>query len=166
MMIRNVFFIEKLTHDAYFIQIPKITGKTSARVETVLSIFDQRCKVKDDNHRLKFDSEKTKTNKFLRLVFRILERLQGDVEMEELMSLEDTFLLEQEMLADEVRKDLKQAQKQCKEEQMKREEAQRRHKEAQKKHKEAQRKHKEEQKKREAAEQKLKELQALLDKKK
>ena len=35
-------FIERLTHEAYFVQMPLIDGKLSSRLEKVLSVFEQR----------------------------------------------------------------------------------------------------------------------------
>ena len=55
-------FIERLTHDAYFIQIPKITGSTATSLESVLSIFDQSRKVEGDGHRLEVDDATAKAD--------------------------------------------------------------------------------------------------------
>jgi len=35
-------FIEKLTHDCYVVQIPRIEGKLQSRLEKLLSLFEQR----------------------------------------------------------------------------------------------------------------------------
>ena len=53
-------FIEQLTHDAFFIQIPKIKGRMGTDMERVLCVFDQHRKLKDDTHRLEFDEKVVK----------------------------------------------------------------------------------------------------------
>lgn len=68
--------------------------------------------------------------------------------MEQLMSLEDTFLLEQEMIAEGVRMELKKEKKLREQEQKEKEESQRREQEAQRRQ--------------EAAEQRVKQLEKLL----
>jgi predicted transposase/invertase (TIGR01784 family) len=57
-------FIEALTHQAYFIQIPRLPNKQQSRVERVLSIFSQQWVVETDSKRLLQipDSLKTEDN--------------------------------------------------------------------------------------------------------
>ena len=40
-------FIEKLTHDSYIVQIPRIEGKLGSRLEQILSFFEQKYYVDD-----------------------------------------------------------------------------------------------------------------------
>ncbi len=172
-------FVEQLTHDAYFIQIPKITGKMGSELERVLCIFDQHRVVKDDSHRLEIDEKVVKADPLLTKVFTTLNRLQESAEMEKLMSLEDVYLLEQKQLADEVRDELRLERKKREEEQQRREEEQKLREEEQKRRKESdkrweeeqmrreeeQKRREEEQKRREAAEKELARLRKQLDEK-
>jgi hypothetical protein len=95
-------FIDQLTHDALFIQIPKIKGFTGSRLERILAIFDQRCKVRGDAHRLALQEDLRHADPLLERMLRTLNRLQESPEMEQLMSLEDVYQLEQEQLAQEL----------------------------------------------------------------
>lgn len=45
-------FIEALTHDAYFVQIPRLTPKHQTRLERVLSLFSQDFIIDPRNHRI------------------------------------------------------------------------------------------------------------------
>jgi len=42
-------WIESLTHDGYFVQIPRVKGKPRTSLEKLLSIFEQRCFIDDKN---------------------------------------------------------------------------------------------------------------------
>lgn len=116
-------FIEQLSHDAIFVQIPKIKGKTGTELERTLSIFDQHCKLKEDGHRLEFDENLVKTYPLLSKIYRALNRIQESPEMEKMMTLEDIFLAEQREEAAEVRKQLEEEQKRRQEAEKRREEA-------------------------------------------
>jgi len=41
--------IEALTHDGYFVQIPRVKGKPRTSLEKLLSVFEQRCFIDDKN---------------------------------------------------------------------------------------------------------------------
>ena len=88
-------FIEQLSHDSIFVQIPKIKGKMGTELERVLSIFDQQRKLEEDHHRLEFDEKLVNTYPLIGKMCRALNRLQESPEMEQLMTLEDIFLIEQ-----------------------------------------------------------------------
>jgi hypothetical protein len=121
-------FVEQLTHDAFFIQIPKIEGRTGTEMERVLSVFDQHRAVKGDAHRLEFEEALVQNDPLLARILRTLGRLQENPEMEKLMSLEDVYLLEQQQLAEEAewaRAELLEEKKRREEEQQRREEAER-----------------------------------------
>lgn len=48
-------FIESLTHDSIIVQIPFLQKRTRNRLERLLNIFDQNCRLKDDDHFLEID---------------------------------------------------------------------------------------------------------------
>ena len=176
-------FIENLTHDALFVQIPKIKGKTGTEMERVLSIFDQSRKVKGDNHRLEIDAKLAEADPLLGQMCRVLNQLNQDPEMEKLMKLEDIFLLEQQEEAARVRKEMteqlkkeqqrrQKAEKRSEKELKRREEADQRREEADQRREEADQRREEEQKlreesdqRREEAEEEVARLRKLLDEK-
>ena len=157
-------FIENLTHDALFIQIPKIKGKTGTELERVLSVFDQSRKVKGDNHRLEIDPKLAEVDPLLGKMCRALNQLNLDPEMEKLMKLEDIFQLEQLEEAARVRKEmteqLETEQKRRQKEQKRRQKAEKRREEEQKRREEADQRREEEQKRREEADQRREEAEA------
>jgi hypothetical protein len=126
-------WIEGLTHDAWFIQIPKIRGIGQGRssLERLLSVFDQSLQVQGDAHRLDYAPRdgKLEGDELLQRVLRRLHKLQADPEMERIMSAEDVFELEQkrihEDLTTELRRELAESERRREEEQRRREEEQR-----------------------------------------
>lgn len=48
-------FIESLTHDSIIVQIPFLKKRTRNRLERLLNIFDQDCRVEGDDHLLEID---------------------------------------------------------------------------------------------------------------
>jgi len=172
-------FIEQLTHEALFVQIPKIGAKRGSRLEQVLAVFDQSQKLEGDAHRLAVQEDLAQTDPVLERMLRKLNRLQESPEMEQIMSLEDLYQLEQEQLSLELeaaRRALRKEQS-CREEQDARlkeqagrleekqrrlEEEQRRLEEEQRRLEEEQRRREEEQRRREAAEQEIELLRKLL----
>jgi len=153
-------FIEQLTHDAFFIQIPKITGKMCTEMERVLSVFDQHRMVAGDKHRLEFDSNLMNSDPLVGKIRRILNRLQESPDMEKLMTLEDVLLFEQKQAVEEVRIEL---ERELKKERALREKEQRKREKEQRIREEAQRIQQEEQQKRLAAESEVARLRKLLE---
>ena len=138
-------WIEGLTHDAWFIQIPRIGARGTARtpLERLLSVFDQTRQVEGDAHRLDYagGSGKLKGDKLMQKLLRKLHKLQTSPEMERMMSAEDVFELEQrrlhEDLTKEIRRELAESERRREEEQKRREESERRREEEQKRREEA-----------------------------
>ncbi len=48
-------FIESLTHDSIIVQIPFLQKRTRNRLERLLNIFDQNCRLEEDDHLLEID---------------------------------------------------------------------------------------------------------------
>lgn len=123
-------FIELLTHDAYFVQIPRIDGSLATELERVLSVFDQQRKLENDRHRLEVDINPVHSYPLLKRIYRILNKVQEDPEIERAMNLEDLFILEQQDAAQAERKlrleaevQREEAEVRCNEERRKREAA-------------------------------------------
>ena len=151
-------FIELLTHDALFVQIPKIGPRPEGRLERLLAVFDQRRKLEGDSHRLAVEEELSQTDPVLERMLRTLNRLQESQEMEQIMTLEDLYQLEQEQLNLE----LEATRDALRKEQTRREEEQRRREEEQRRREEEQRRREEEQRFREEEQRLRVEQQALL----
>jgi len=103
-------WIEGLTHDAWFIQIPRIRGGGDrTALERLLSVFDQTRQVEGDAHRLDYagGDGKLKGDELLQRVLRRLHKLQADPELERIMSAEDVFELEQKRILEDFTKALR-----------------------------------------------------------
>jgi hypothetical protein len=150
---RRPDFVERLTHDAWFVQIPRIRGIELAPEgtpsERILSVFDQSRMLEGDRHRLDYQAPDAKLDKILARIVRQLHKLQTDPEMERIMSAEDLFEIEQQRIHEDLTQALFESEKLREEERRLREEEQRRREE--------------EQKGREAAEQEISRLRKLLE---
>jgi hypothetical protein len=83
---REEDFVSLLTHESYFIQIPKLAEPTKTKIEEVLSVFNQALKTKDE-HTLNYEAATQDP-----LVQKILTRLTraiADGEMRRKMDIED-----------------------------------------------------------------------------
>jgi hypothetical protein len=79
-------FIKLLTHESYFIQIPKLIEPTKTRVERILSIFNQTMKSSDD-HSLNF--ELIDDDPLLQKMVNRLTRAIASEDMRRKMNVED-----------------------------------------------------------------------------
>jgi len=138
---RRPDFVERLTHDAWFVQIPRIRGLGLATegtpLERILSVFDQSRMLEGDRHRLDYQAPDAKLDKILARIVRQLHKLQTDPEMERIMSAEDLFEIEQQRIHEDLAQALVESEKlreeECRlreEEQARREESDRRREEA------------------------------------
>jgi len=104
--------LEGLTHDAWFIQIPRIRGRGPTALERLLSVFDQSLRVQGDAHRLDYAGGDEKLgDDLLRRILRRLHKFQTDPDMERIMSAEDVFELEQQRIHEDLARDLAREQK-------------------------------------------------------
>jgi hypothetical protein len=71
-------FIESLTHDGYFVQVPRITGNLSTTLEQMLSLFEQQ-NFKDDKNTIKDYSYKVE-NEIIKEMLSILQYVAADPE--------------------------------------------------------------------------------------
>jgi hypothetical protein len=79
-------FIKLLTHESYFIQIPRLVEPTKTRIEKVLSVFNQTFKSSDD-HALNY--ELTDDDPLLQKMVNRLTRAIADEDMRRKMNVED-----------------------------------------------------------------------------
>lgn len=89
-------FIELLTHDAYFIQLKYLKGKTSTKLENILQVFSQQYET-ENKQQLDFKGDLTEP-----LTQKIVNRLGRAIANEEMrnkMDMEDEleFVLEREL---------------------------------------------------------------------
>jgi hypothetical protein len=85
-------FIESLTHDSYIIQVQRLRKKHRNKLETLLSIFDQRNTSKESKHFL--DLFEASYPYEFRVIIRRLEKASASKELCDDMELEDDFLEE------------------------------------------------------------------------
>jgi len=80
-------FIERLTHDSYVIQIPRLKLKMKTRLEKVLSVFKQEDFIADDHHlkAYKYEIEDEVTQ----VLVKQLEKAAASRELLEQMELEE-----------------------------------------------------------------------------
>ena len=84
-------FVESLTHDSIIVQIPRLKGSISNRLEKVLSVFDQTKKDKDNRQVLNIDEELYKDDEEMMLILRRLLSAASDAELRHDMNVEDEF---------------------------------------------------------------------------
>ncbi len=99
-------FIESLTHDSIIVQIPFLQKRTRNRLERLLNIFDQNCRLEEDDHLLEID-ESLFHEEDAPVLTRLLKagvapdiRRSMDVEDEILSEIEarDTVIMQKEQL--------------------------------------------------------------------
>jgi hypothetical protein len=79
-------FIKLLTHESYFIQIPRLVEPTKTRIEKVLSVFNQTYKSSDE-HSLNY--ELIDDDPLIQKMVNRLTRAIADEEMRRKMNIED-----------------------------------------------------------------------------
>jgi len=99
-------FIESLTHDSIIVQIPFLKKRTRNRLERLLNIFDQDCRVEGDDHLLEIDESLFQVED-VPVLTRLLKagvapdvRRSMDVEDEILSEIEarDTVIMQKDQL--------------------------------------------------------------------
>ncbi len=79
-------FVKLLTHESYFVQIPRLVEPTKTRIEKVLGIFNQSLKSSDD-HSLQY--ELIDDDPLLQKIVNRLTRAMADENMRRRMNVED-----------------------------------------------------------------------------
>lgn len=81
-------FIEKLTHDSYVVQIPRLSEKMQTHVEKVLSVFSQRW-VTDNKRILNYPADLQ--DESLQPILQRLARAAESEEVQKQIQIEETF---------------------------------------------------------------------------
>ena len=83
----KVSLAEHLTHDCYIVQLGRITGKMSSRLEKLLSVFEQRYFI-DNTKKTSKKYPHTTDDKIIRLMLEILEHVNADPEHQQEIEME------------------------------------------------------------------------------
>ena len=84
-------FIDSLTHDSIIVQVPLLHGQINNRLDKVLSVFDQTCKDKIDQHVLNLDDTLYKDDADMQLILHRLLMAATNAEMRQDMLVEDNY---------------------------------------------------------------------------
>lgn len=102
-------FIEKLTHDSYVIQIPRLKKKVRNELEGVLKVFNQSYNTNDDKKTLEFNPAEFEGNELLKMIAARLrkgateEELLRKIEIEEeVESIIEQHIREKQELAEKL----------------------------------------------------------------
>lgn len=84
-------FVESLVHDSIIVQIPRLRGRVSNRLEQVLSVFDQSFKDKYNHQVMNIDEDKYADDEEMqRIIHRLLSAV-SDAELRHEMNVEDEY---------------------------------------------------------------------------
>ena len=136
--------MERLTHDAYAVQIPALGDQQRNEVEELLAIFRQEHLVGDLGHLVAFDEDHPPSD-LLQRILRMLTYLAAEPDIQRKMDVEDEMYFtlsaetaEAERRAAEAERQLADAERRLAEEQRQREEAEQQCAEEQRQREEAQ----------------------------
>ena len=87
-------FIERLTHNSFVIQIPKLHVEQKTRLELILSVFQQEHFIDETRHLKSYDYETT--DDLIIKILKQLEKAAGDEELHHQLELEEMALREYE----------------------------------------------------------------------
>ena len=118
-------FVESLTHDSIFVQIPLLHGKINNHLDKVLTVFDQNRKYKEDKHLMQISDHAFEDDPEVRHMLHRLTMAAADPEMRHYMNVEDeiysgiverdTQLLEKDKQIEEQNNQIEEQDKQIKE---------------------------------------------------
>lgn len=83
------YFIEQLSHDSYFIQIPRLHKKHRNELERILKVFNQSYKWQEDSRLISISEDELSKNDLLKKIGDRLMRAAADEEMLARMDLEE-----------------------------------------------------------------------------
>ncbi len=84
-------FVESLTHDSIFVQIPLLHGKVNNKLDKVLSIFDQSIRDEHNPHILHIDESKYSDDPEMMYMIHRLTAAAADAELRQDMNVEDEY---------------------------------------------------------------------------
>ncbi len=82
-------FVEQLTHDGYFIQIPRLHRKSRNKLERILKVFNQSYKWDEDNRLISIDEKELNEDPLLKKIGDRLMRAAADEDFLDKMELLD-----------------------------------------------------------------------------
>ena len=82
-------FVESLTHDSIFVQIPLLHGKINNHLDKVLTVFDQTRKYKENKHLMQISDHAFEDDPEVRHMLHRLTMAAADPEMRHHMNVED-----------------------------------------------------------------------------
>lgn len=101
-------FVEKLTHDSYVIQIPRLKKKVRNELEGVLRVFNQSYNTNNDKKTLEFQEKDFEGDELLKLIANRLRKAATEEELlrkieieEEVENTIEQHIREKQELADE-----------------------------------------------------------------
>lgn len=84
-------FVESLTHDSIFVQIPLLHGQVNNRIEWVLSVFDQTTRDKSNHQMLNIDEAKYSKDDDMMYILHRLTAAASDSKLRQDMNVEDEY---------------------------------------------------------------------------
>lgn len=84
-------FIESLIHDSIIVQLPLLRNLVNGRLATVMSVFDQSLKAKDNDQILNVDESSYDGDKDMEYIVHRLTSAAADVELRQNMNVEDVY---------------------------------------------------------------------------
>ena len=84
-------FVESLTHDSIIVQIPLLPDHIGNRVEKVLSVFNQRQRVGNDNHTVQVDDDLYADDADMEHLIHRLLMANSDAKLRQDMNIEDEY---------------------------------------------------------------------------
>lgn len=84
-------FVESLVHDSIIVQIPRLRGRVSNRLEQVLSVFDQSFKDKYNHQVMNIDEDKYADDEEMQRIIHRLLSAASDAELRHEMNVEDEY---------------------------------------------------------------------------
>jgi hypothetical protein len=104
-------FLESLTHDAFVVQVPRLSPKPTNDLERTFALFNQRLVQRGDKHRLVLeDGTELEDDALLKKMMRILTKAAADGETIDRMDREDVLLEDQDRALRSLRRKLKSAE--------------------------------------------------------
>ena len=86
-------FVESLTHDCIFVQLPKLSGRMANRLERVMSVFDQTQRDTDNRQFMHIEDNFYDGDDDMECVVRRLQMAAADYNVRMDMNVEDEFFI-------------------------------------------------------------------------
>ena len=84
-------FVESLVHDSIIVQIPRLHGQVSNRLEKILSVFDQKLQDSSNRHMLNINDTPFDKDDDMQYILRRLLMAAADSKLRQDMNVEDEY---------------------------------------------------------------------------